>query len=259
MIDQSQKDLAPQRQEQLRSLLRQNRVVRVEDICRELSVSPATARRDLDQLAERGEIQRVHGGAVNVDSRIEEPLFDAKTSIASKEKQRIARAALVFVKAGDTIYLDGGSTVLEMARLLRDHTNLTVITNSLRAAIELAGRGPRLILIGGELRRLSQTVVGPLTDLSLRELHVDVAFMGSMGLSADAGLTTTDPNEAYTKKRVMDQSRRVVLLVDSSKEGKVAFAEAGKLDEVDVLITDGKLTKDFVRHLAEKKIKVVKA
>ncbi len=259
MTDQNHKELAPQRWQQLRSLVRQNHVVRVEDICRELGVSPATVRRDLDQLAERGEIQRVHGGAVSVDSRIEEPIFDAKTTIASREKQRIARAALDFVKPGDTVYLDGGSTVLELARLLRDHTHLTVVTNSLRAAIELAGRGPHLILIGGELRRLSQTLVGPLTDLILRELHVDVAFMGSMGLSAEAGLTTTDPDEAYTKKRVMDQARRIVLLVDSTKEGKIAFAEAGRLDEVDVLITDGKLSKEFVRELAEKKIKVVKA
>ena len=143
--------------------------------------------------------------------------------------------------------------------LLRDHTNLTVVTNSLRAALELAGRGPRLILVGGELRRLSQTVVGPLTENILREIHVDTAFMGSMGLSSDSGLTTTDLNEAFTKKRVMDSARQVVVLVDSSKEGKVAFSHAGKLEDVDVLITDGKLSKDFVRSLTEKKIKVVKA
>jgi DeoR family fructose operon transcriptional repressor len=253
------KDLAPQRWEQLRSLFRQNRVVRVEDICRQLRVSPATARRDLELLSERGEVQRVHGGAVLVESRLEEPLFDAKTSIALREKQRIAQAALPFVKPGDTVYLDGGSTVLELARLLRDHANLSVVTNSLRAAIELAGRGPRVILVGGELRRLSQTIVGPLTRLTLQEIHVDTAFMGSIGLAIEEGLTTTDPSEAYTKKLVMEQARQVVLLADSSKAGKVSFANAGKLDDLDVLITDGKLGKEFVRHLAEKNIKVVKA
>jgi len=259
MVIANHKQFAPERLDRLRSALRLNRMVRVEDLCRDLNASPATVRRDLAQLEERGEIQRVHGGAVSVDNKIEEPLFDAKTAIASKEKQHIARAALEFVKPGDTIYFDGGSTVLELARLVRDQTNLTVVTNSLRAALELAGRGPRLILVGGELRRLSQTFVGPLTENILREIHVDVAFMGSMGLSADAGLTTTDPNEAFTKKRVMAGARQVVLLADSSKEGKVAFAQAGHLDEVDVLITDGKLTKEFVRSLAEKKIKVVKA
>lgn len=259
MPNQNHKDLAPQRWEQLRTLLRQNRVVRVEDICRQLSVSPATARRDLEQLEGRGEIQRVHGGAVNVDSRLEEPLFDAKAAIASKEKQRIAQAALKFIKPGDTIYLDGGSTVLELARLLRDHTNLTVVTNSLRAAIELAGRGPRLILVGGELRRLSQTIVGPLTRLVLHELHVDTAFMGSIGLSVREGLTTTDPSEAYTKKLVLEQARQVVVLADSSKVGKVSFAHAGKLDQVHVLITDSKISRQFARELSDKDVKVVRA
>ena len=182
-----------------------------------LNASPATVRRDLARFEELGEVQRVHGGAVSMDSRIEEPLFDAKTSIATKEKQRIARAALPYIEADDTIYLDGGSTVLELARLLRDRTNITVVTNSLRAANELAGRGPKLILVGGELRRLSQTIVGSMTRLMLAGLHMDKAFMGTIGLSLDKGLTTTDPCEAYTKELVMTQARQVILLVDSSK------------------------------------------
>ena len=103
----------------------------------------------------------------------------------SREKRRIAEAALEFIEPGDTIYLDGGSTVLELARLLRERTNLTVVTNSLHAAHELAGRGPRLIVIGGELRRLSQTLVGPLTRLVLQELHLDKAFMGTIGFALE--------------------------------------------------------------------------
>jgi DeoR family transcriptional regulator, fructose operon transcriptional repressor len=253
------KELAPERWEHLRALLRQQPVMRVEDFCRQLHVSPATVRRDLDALTERGEIRRVHGGAVLVEGRIAEPVFETKTAIASKEKQRIAQAALAFVKPGDTIYLDGGSTVLELARLLADHANLTVVTNSLRAALELAGRGPRLILVGGELRRLSQTVVGPLTRLVLQELHLDKAFMGTIGMAGKEGLTTTDPSEAFTKELVMRQAGQVIVLADSTKAGKVAFARAGSLDEVDVLITDAKLDKQFARELAEKKIKLVKA
>jgi DeoR/GlpR family transcriptional regulator of sugar metabolism len=258
MVSINHRPFAPERLDRLRAALRQNRMARVEDLCRELNASPATVRRDLAHLEQLGEIQRVHGGAIRVDSKIEEPLFDAKTSLATREKQRIAKAALEFVKAGDTIYLDGGSTVLELARLLRDHTHLTVVTNSLRAALELAGRGPRLILVGGELRRLSQTLVGPLTEQILREIHVDVAFMGSMGLSAEAGLTTSDPNEAFTKKRVMAAASQVVVLVDSSKEGKVAFAHAGHWEDVDVVITDSKLTRQFSHALSKQKVKLVK-
>ena len=258
MPDNGHKELAPERWDRLRTLLRHNRVVRVEQLCQELAVSPATVRRDLEQLEDRGEVKRVHGGAVTVAARLEEPLFDAKTEIASKEKRQIAQAALAFLKPGDTVYLDGGSTVLELARLLHDHTQLTVVTNSLRAAIELAGRGPRLILAGGELRRISQTIVGPLTRCLLQELHVDTAFMGSLGLSVPAGLTTTDPGEAYTKQFVMDHAARVVVLADSSKEGKVSFASAGNWANVDVLVTDSKISKAFQRDLTAQHVKVIR-
>jgi DeoR/GlpR family transcriptional regulator of sugar metabolism len=259
MLNGSHKELAPRRLDNLRELIRGKGVIRVEEICSRLRVSPATVRRDLDQLEESGSIRRVHGGAVSVDSRLEEPLFDDKASIAAREKNRIAQAALQFVEPGDTIYLDGGSTVLELARLLRDRTNLTVVTNSLRAAHELAGRGPRLILIGGELRRLSQTMVGPLTRFILQELHVDKAFMGTIGLTLKEGLTTTDPSEAYTKELVTSHARQVILLADSGKAGKVAFARAGRLENVHVLVTDRGVDRNFAKELTKKGIKVIKA
>ena len=253
------RELAAARWGNLRALIRQHGVIRIEELCRQLAVSPATVRRDLDQLERGGAIRRVHGGAVSVESRLDEPLFDDKASRAAREKRRIAEAALAFVGPDETIYLDGGSTVLELARLLRDRPNLTVVTNSLRAAHELAGRGPRLILIGGELRRLSQTMVGPLTRLILMELHLDKAFMGTIGFTLKEGLTTTDPGEAYTKELVMSQARQVIVLADSSKAGKVSFARAGRWDKVQVLITDKNVDKGFARELTHKGIKLIKA
>ncbi|HEY3762078.1 MAG TPA: DeoR/GlpR family DNA-binding transcription regulator [Verrucomicrobiae bacterium] len=258
MLNGHSKELAPRRHHNLRELIRGSGVIRIEEICRRLGISPATARRDLDQLEEAGVIRRVHGGAVSVESRLEEPLFDDKASIAAREKNRIAEAALKFVEAGDTIYLDGGSTVLEFARLLRERTNITVVTNSLRAAHELAGRGPRLIFIGGELRRLSQTVVGPMTRFMLEQLHVDKAFMGTIGLTMKEGLTTTDPAEAFTKELVMTRARQVILLADSAKAGKVSFACAGRLENVHVFITDKELDKDFAKELTKTEIKLVR-
>ncbi len=252
-----QKTLAPQRWDNLRALIRDSGVIRIEDLCRQLKVSPATVRRDLNQLERSGVVRRVHGGAVSVESRLDEPVFADKRSLAAREKRRIAEAALSFVGPGDTIYLDGGSTVLELARLLRERTNLTVVTNSLHAAQELAGRGPRLILIGGELRRLSQTMVGPLTRLVLHELHLDKAFMGTIGFALKQGLTTTDPSEAFTKEVVMGQARQVIVLADSGKAGKVSFARAGGWDNVHVLITDRQI--DFAKQLIKKGIKLVRA
>jgi DeoR/GlpR family transcriptional regulator of sugar metabolism len=256
---QGPKALAPQRWNNLRALIRESGVIRIEDLCRRLKVSAATVRRDLDQLERSGAIRRVHGGAVSVESRLEEPGFADKTSLAAREKRRIAEAALTFVEPGDTIYLDGGSTVLELARLLRDRTNLTVVTNSLHAAHELCGRGPRLILIGGELRRLSQAMVGPLTRLVLHELHLDKAFMGTIGFALKEGLTTTDPSEAFTKEVVMGQARQVIVLADSSKAGKVSFASAGRWDNIDILITDKQVGTGLSRELIKTGIKLVRA
>jgi len=259
MPDMDQKALAPQRWDNLRALIRDRGVIRIEDLCRQLKVSPATVRRDLDQLEQSGAIRRVHGGAVSVESRMDEPVFADKTSLAAREKRRIAEAALAFVGPGDTIYLDGGSTVLELARLLRDRTNVTVVTNSLHAAHELAGRGPRLMVIGGELRRLSQTMVGPLTRLILNELHLDKAFMGTIGFTLKEGLTTTDPGEAFTKELVMGQARQVIVLADSSKAGKISFARAGHWDKVHALITDQQLDRNFAKELIKTGIKLVRA
>ena len=252
-----QKALAPQRWDSLRALIRDNGVNRVEDLSRRLNVSAATVRRDLDLLERRGALRRVHGGAVSMESRLDESLFEDKTALAVREKRRIAEAALRFIEPGDTIYLDGGSTVLELARLLCERTSLTVVTNSLHAAHELAGRGPRLIVIGGELRRLSQTLVGPLTRLVLQELHLDKAFMGTIGFSLKEGLTTTDPSEAFTKQAVMGQARQVIVLADSSKAGKVSFASAGRWANVHVIITDKPLA--FAGALAGKGVKIVRA
>jgi DeoR family transcriptional regulator, fructose operon transcriptional repressor len=251
------RDLAPKRLEELRGILGQDRVVRVEELTGQLGVSSATIRRDLGELEKLGEVRRVYGGAVSTGGRLDEPLFDDKTSVAAGEKRRIAEAAAKLIAANDTIYLDGGSTVLELARLLKDRSNITVVTNSLRAAVELSGRGPRLILVGGELRRLAQTTVGPLTRFMLQELHVDKAFMGTIGLSLEEGLTTTDPTEAYTKELVMEHAREVILLADSSKAHKISFTRAGRLEKVHMLITDDRIDRKLCKELTKRGTEVV--
>ena len=259
MLSSKPKDLAPKRLEELRGILDQDRVVRVEELTEQLGVSSATIRRDLGELEKLGEVRRVYGGAVSTGGRLDEPLFDDKTSVAAAEKRRIAEAAAEYVKPNDTIYLDGGSTVLELARLLKDRTNISIVTNSLRAAVELAGRGPRLILVGGELRRLAQTTVGPLTRFMIQELHVDKAFMGTIGLSLDEGVTTTDPAEAYTKELVMEHAHEVILLADSSKAHKISFARAGRLEKVRLLITDTLFDRNLWKQLRKRGMEIVLA
>jgi DeoR/GlpR family transcriptional regulator of sugar metabolism len=229
--------LAEERLDRIREWVRDRRIVRSGELGRQLGVSAITVRRDLDELERRGEVRRVHGGAVGVQAAWQEPPFDEKADHAVEEKRQIAAAAAQWIGQGETVYLDGGSTVLELARRIRGRTDLTVVTNSLRAAMELSVSGPRLILIGGELRRRSQTLVGPLTRHLLERLHVDKAFMGTIGLTVEDGLTTTEPAEACTKEWVMKGAREVIVLADRAKFGKRSFARAGSLSDVKWIVT----------------------
>jgi DeoR/GlpR family transcriptional regulator of sugar metabolism len=251
------RDLAPERQVRLLDLLRHGAGTRVAELCRALDVSAATVRRDLAELQKAGRIRRVHGGALSAEGRLDEPLFDDKTAIASEEKRRIAAAAAELVEAGDTVYLDGGSTVLELARRLAERTDVTVVTNSLRAAVELSGHGPPLVLIGGELRRRSQTVVGPLTRHLLDGVRIRKAFMGTMGVTVEDGLTTSDASEAFTKGLVTSRAEQVILLADRGKIGRRALAKAGDLADLDVLITERGADRRFVRGLRERGVRVI--
>jgi DeoR/GlpR family transcriptional regulator of sugar metabolism len=230
--------LAAERQQKIRELVRGQRVARVDELSEALKVSPATIRRDLEELERLGLLHRVHGGAVAIEGSLEEPLFDDKTSIAAQEKEAIAEAALQLVRPKDTVYLDGGSTVLALARKLLPLTQLTVVTNSLRVAHAFSGAGPRMILTGGECRRLSQTLVGPLSRHVLAATNFDVAFLGTVGVSFADGLTTTDPAEAFTKELAITRAKRVALLTDAAKFGRTSLVRFASPSDLDDLITD---------------------
>ena len=250
---------APERRARLRQIVRSRHAVRIEDLKAELGVSTATIRRDLDELEGSGELRRVHGGAVSVDVHPIEARFEAKAAEHADEKQRIAARAAAMVDRDSSVYLDAGSTCLELARLLAHRDDITVVTNSLPAIVELAGTGPHQVVVGGELRPLSQAIVGPLSTPLLDALYVDRAFMGTFGLSLDAGLTTTDPAEAFTKEHALTRAREVVLLADSSKLGTRSVAHSGRLDQIDVVITDAELDEEAAPIFEEAGVRVLLA
>jgi DeoR/GlpR family transcriptional regulator of sugar metabolism len=257
MITNDKKDLAATRLERIEQILGQQRVIRVEDLCRELGVSAATTRRDLVELDKLGHLRKIHGGAMCIESRLDEPGFKDKAALAAKEKQSIAAAAFKLVQQNDSVFLDGGSTVLALARLLTEGKGVTVVTNSMQVASALSASGPNMILIGGEFRRLSQTFVGSLTKPLVDLIHIDTAFMGTIGVSDRSGMTTTDPREAQTKEMIISHARQVVLLADSSKIGKVSFVRFTSLDRVNVLITDSGADRDELKKFKKRGIKVI--
>jgi DeoR family transcriptional regulator of aga operon len=212
--------------------------VSVVDIATALEVSTATIRRDLRLLEEQRLLGRTHGGAVPQGVLYELPLR-YKSTRQPEQKLRIAREAATRVLEGWAIGLTGGTTTTEVARALVDRPRLTVVTNALNIASELAVRpNLKLVVTGGVARPESYELVGPIAEASLQGLNLDVVFLAVDGISPDAGLTTHHEIEAGTNRALMERARRVIVVADSSKIGRVTFARICDLAGVDELITD---------------------
>jgi DeoR/GlpR family transcriptional regulator of sugar metabolism len=244
--------LARQRQELILEQVRSTGGARVSDLVDSLGVSDMTVRRDIEALARRGLVARVHGGATAVTARsAEEPGFAAKSSLQTAQKDAIARAAAALVEPGASVAVSGGTTTYAVARELRQVPDLTVVTNSVPVA-ELLHRellernGPAVVLTGGE-RTPSDALVGPVAVAALRTLHVDWLFLGVHGVDGRAGFTTPNLVEAETNRALIASARRVVVAADSSKWGVVGLSSIARLDEVDVLVTDDALDSDAAR------------
>ena len=212
--------------------------VDVAALANDLGVSEATVRRDLHLLEDQRMLARTHGGAVANDVMYELPLR-YKAARHHPEKIRIAREAASRVADGTILGLTGGTTTTEVARAVLDRAGLTVVTNALNIAGELALRSDlKLVVTGGTARPESYELVGPVAERALVEMHLDVAFVGVDGVTAQEGLTTHHEVEAHTNRVLLERALRVVAVADSSKLGRIAFARICALDAVDELITD---------------------
>jgi DeoR family transcriptional regulator of aga operon len=205
---------------------------------RSLDVSAATIRRDLRLLESQRMLERTHGGAVPHGVLYELPLR-YKTARQPAQKRRIAQEAASRVLEGWAIGLTGGTTTTEVARALVDRPRLTVVTNALNIAAEIAVRpNLKLVVTGGVARPESYELVGPIAEASLEGLNLDMVFLAVDGISPRAGLTTHHEIEAGTDRALLSRADQVVVVADSSKLGHVAFARICELADVDELITD---------------------
>jgi DeoR family transcriptional regulator of aga operon len=212
--------------------------VSVAGVARDLGVSAATVRRDLRLLESQHLLGRTHGGAVPQGVLYELPLR-YKSTRQPEQKRRIARAAASRVLEGWAIGLTGGTTTTEVARALVDRPHLTIVTNALNIAAEIAVRpNLKLVVTGGVARAESYELVGPIAEASLEGLNLDMVFLAVDGISPRAGLTTHHEIEAGTNRALIERADRVTVVADSSKLGKVAFARICELSDVDELITD---------------------
>jgi DeoR family transcriptional regulator of aga operon len=249
-----------ERQKQILSLLTQQGRLSVAEIVTQFSISQATARRDLDSLASQGKVQRVHGGVIAVEQAPPELPILERESEQMGEKIRIGRAAAALVADNETLFLGSGTTVLEVARNLKDHKYLTVITNSLPVLNILAGiKEITVISLGGMLRDSELSFIGHITEQALIEVRADKVFMGTRGVSLEHGLTNDYLQETLTDRAIIKSGREFIVVADHTKVNRVSTVLLAPWNSVHTFVTDSGVDKKFVQALKQQGIQVLMA
>ncbi|MFF1528848.1 DeoR/GlpR family DNA-binding transcription regulator [Cellulomonas sp. NPDC058312] len=234
--------------------------VEVQALAADLDVTPETVRRDLTALERMGLLRRVHGGAVPVERLGHEPALAQREHVLAAEKDRIAKAALDELPTGGSVLIDAGTTTVRLAEMLPADLELIVVTHALPVATALAGL-PRvtLHLVGGTVRPRTLAAVGDWAERALAEVRVDVAFVGTNGLSAEHGLTTPDLAEATVKRALVAAARRTVVLADHTKIGRTELAVVAPLQAVDTVVTDSGVAPELADEIEHAGPRVVRA
>ncbi|MBW9173678.1 DeoR/GlpR family DNA-binding transcription regulator [Clostridium estertheticum] len=233
--------------------------VKVCDLSQQYEVSEVTIRRDLQELEEDKMIKRVHGGAVLNGNTKFEPTFSEKIDKFYDEKESIGKLAASIIVNGDTIALDAGTTTISIARQITAK-NITVLTNSVDVAYELAKKKDvEVIITGGTLRWETRAMVGPVADDALKNFRVDKVFIGTNGICVSNGLTTPNIIEANTKREMMKIADQTIVVCDHTKFGTVYFAKIVNLDSVDIIVTDNQIDNNIIEEFEEKGVKIMKA
>ena len=241
-------------------ILKQSSNISVTELSKKFGVSEVTIRKDLNLLKERNLLVRTRGGAILHETRKD----DNDTSIRFKklanyrEKQAIGRAAANLIKDGDTIIIDSGTTALQVACNLHKFRNLTIITNALNVAQEvLAYKRFNVILLGGNIRNASESVVGALAESNLKMFYCDKLFMGVDSFSIDNGLSTPNVEEANINQIMISRSKEVIAVFDSSKVNKRALAFITTLDKINTIVTDEGMDKSTRSQLKGMNVEVI--
>jgi DeoR/GlpR family transcriptional regulator of sugar metabolism len=227
-----------ERRHAILSVLKDAGQLSVSELSTRFEVSEVTIRMDLQALSQQNLLMRSRGGAVAI-SALPELSFDIRQQQNSDKKSRIGRAAARMILPGDTIALDASTTAMAIVPFIDQHSQLTVVSNSLKIAMSLL-RAPQVqvIIPGGYMRRESLSIVGQSQNDLIEDIHVRVGFFGAWGITAEHGLTDINLEEVRTKKRMVNHCQYVVGVLDSRKWGQVAAATFANLNQVNLIITD---------------------
>jgi DeoR family transcriptional regulator, aga operon transcriptional repressor len=244
--------LNEERRRAILDLLNHQGRVLVTELAEKFETSQVTIRKDLEILHAHGMVHRTHGGALpSRDGALEDPTLREKEKLHRQEKLRIAENAMSQVKEGQVLILDSGTTTTAIARALRNFQNLTIITNAVNIAAELAGTAVEVILTGGTLRKNSFSLVGPIAEETLRRLNADMLFLGVDGFDVHYGLSTPNLLEAKVNRVMVEVAKKTVAVCDSSKFGRRSLSLIAPPSALQAVITDRGAPKSDLRALKQ--------
>lgn len=230
--------------------------VSVEDLVQRFDVTPQTIRKDLNELTEMGLLQRFRGGAVFA-AGVANLGYESRRTMSSEAKQRIGERAAQMVPDNCSLFINIGTTTEEVARALRGHHGLMVITNNLHVAQLLQGYTDiEVIVVGGVLRHSDGGIVGEAAVEFIRQFKVDFAFLGVSGIDSDGSLLDYDFREVSVSRAVMASSRRSILVADAMKFSRSAPVRVGHIANLDYLVTDQAPDDAFARICAENAVEI---
>lgn len=236
--------------------LKQNGIIKVEDVAEELNISLMTVRRDLDKLQNMGLLYRSHGGAVQREIYPLEQHYDVKKINNIEIKEKIAAKALNLVSDGDTIFLDAGTTTFELSKLLKVKKDITVITNDLIIALELYQNNIETYVVGGKIQNETASMIGPKAEEFIENIRVNISFLGTSGVNSDGYLTTPTFEKAVFKRKVVKCSAYTVMLADSDKFNKESFVNSISIIDLDAIVTDKQFKEETLTRLEENNVNI---
>ncbi len=246
-----------ERRKAILEILDKSHSASVEELSKALYTGEATVRRDLDKMARDGLITRTHGGAVKLQPENVDYPFAFRESENAKAKDSISVIASEFVSDGQSLFLDGSSTVIRLIPRLTYKRRLKVITNGVKTAFELSQAGLDTVCTGGLLSVASSSLTGVDTVASVKKYNVDVFFFSCRAISKERGICESSEEVAEVKRAMCAQSKKNVLLIDSTKFDKSAFYSLDVIGSVDYVITDAELSDDWRKYFSDNGVKVL--
>jgi DeoR/GlpR family transcriptional regulator of sugar metabolism len=247
-----------ERQEKILLIIDQRSHVSVEELANLFSVNVMTVRRDLILLENKGLLKRFHGGASSCRGRSYEPPFLVRSEDHRKEKESIGKKAAELINNGDSIAIDVGTTPLEVVRNLKEKTDLTIITSSIRVANELMDNPNfRILLTGGIVNSGEPSLIGDLAVSAINKFYVDKLFLGVGGIDFIAGLTEYNLDDAQIKKVLIQKAKDIILVTDSTKFNRIAFAFIAPINAVNRIVTDDSLDGKSIKKIKEMGIELI--